>query len=380
MKKIHILEKKLNEIRFDSNNCAGTDTPYYEDENGNVYEATWNYTYGFPFGYWPTDYYGNHMFCVGEPYTTHGDACGQAAERYVTYTLEEQIGDASYRLADAFEEFEDNFKEYGYHYNEDDDNFVSEDGSEEKDVYDFTEDIVNSLDVYVDVYDYVKHCIEEFLFNDTKFPDSQEIQNYLLENVGEEYDFTTKDGIERALKDNDIDFYWFFEQGYGQGRVWPGEQMIGFYPSEQPDPESLRRILYDLQDNSDLTVGELLGYMMIFEDWGNNGEVTACTVSDYIDGNYGPESYEDEDDDEPIQYNNGQKTVFVPHLANQDQKREFFKDFRNTRDQAVYVPREKGAGSLAAYHAMRYPYGESKDRIGKIITEVINNMIKGETT
>ena len=81
MKKIHILEKKLNEIRFDSNNCAGTDTPYYEDENGNVYEATWNSTYGFPFAYWPTDYYGNHMFCVGDPYTTHGDACGQADER-----------------------------------------------------------------------------------------------------------------------------------------------------------------------------------------------------------------------------------------------------------------------------------------------------------
>ena len=376
MKKIHILESKLNEIGHGNNN-AGTDTPYYEDENGNVYEAYWNYTYGFPFGYWPTDYYGNNMmFCVGKPYTTHGDACGQAAERYVMDILGEELDDASYQLADAFGEFESDFNEYGYHYDEGEDCFVSEDESESKDVYDFTEDIVDKVSSPVDIYEYVKSCLEEFLFNDTKFPDSQEILNYLWDGFGSEYDFSNKDGITDALKTIDVDFYDFFEKGYGEGRVWPGEQMIGFYPSEQPDPETLRQILYDLQENADLTVDELLGYMMIFEDWRNDGEVTACTVNDYIDGNYGPESYEDEDDDEPMQYNNGQKTVFVPHLANQDQKREFFKDFRNTRDQAVYVPREKGAGSLAAYHAMRYPYGENKDKIGKIITEVINKYVK----
>jgi hypothetical protein len=177
-----------------------------------------------------------------------------------------------------------------------------------------------------------------------------------------------------------MDFNEYFEMGYGEGRVWPELKMIGFYVSEQPDPHSLMNILNDLQSETDLTVEELLQFNMVFEDWRNNGEVTACTLSDYIDGNYGPNSYEDEEEDEtPVQYNNGQKTVFVPHLANQDQKREFFKDFRNTRDQAVYAPREKGAGSLAAYHAMRYPYGESKDKIGKIVTEVINNMIKGET-
>jgi hypothetical protein len=71
--------------------------------------------------------------------------------------------------------------------------------------------------------------------------------------------------------------------------------------------------------------------------------------------------------------------VFVPHLANQQDKFNYYRDFRNTRDRAVYAPQERAAGNLAAYHAMRYPYGESKNKIGKIIKEEINNIIKWET-
>ena len=110
---------------------------------------------------------------------------------------------------------------------------------------------------------------------------------------------------------------------------------------------------------------------MIFEDWNNNGMVTACTVSDYINGNYGLDSDEDDDEDMERQYARDGKTQFIPHLASPEEKREFFKGFRDTRDQAVYVPREKGAGSLARYHAMSYPYGESKKKLGKIIREEI---------
>ncbi len=380
MKRIHILEKKLNEMSWGGNFCAGTDTPYFEDEEGNVYEASWNGDYGFPFGYWPIDTNNEMMFCVGEPWTTHGDACGQAAERYINDVLSEQLGDTARELAEAFSDFESDFQEYGYQYNEEDDNYVSQDGTVIMDAYDFAAEITDKVYCPFDLDEYIIGCIEEYVNNGTRMPSQDMIERYLYNSVGGNYNFSCTDGTRDALRDIDMDFNDYFEMGYGEGRVWPELKMIGFYVTEQPDPDSLMNILDDLQSETDLTVEELLQFNMVFEDWRNNGEVTACTLSDYIDGNYGPNSYEDEEEDEtPVQYNNGQKTVFVPHLANQDQKREFFKDFRNTRDQAVYAPREKGAGSLAAYHAMRYPYGESKDRIGKIITEVINKMIKGET-
>ena len=174
-----------------------------------------------------------------------------------------------------------------------------------------------------------------------------------------------------------MDFNSFFEQGRNEGRIWPKDNLISFYETEQPDPDTLMDILRDLSQNDEigLSYQEMLDFIIIFEDWRNDGEVTACTVSDYIDGNYGPESYEDEDEGE-IQYARDGKTQFVPHLASPEEKREFFKGFRDTRDQAVYVPREKGAGSLARYHAMRYPYGENKKKLGKIIREEIKKLME----
>ena len=181
------------------------------------------------------------------------------------------------------------------------------------------------------------------------------------------YDFTNRSGIDAALNSVGMTFNQFFEMGENEGRIWPNKEMIGFYSTEQPDPERLMSILYDLAENNphdSITVEKMLQYTMVFEDWRNDGEVTACTLGDYIYGNYGPESYEE--NDEPTQYARDGKTVFVPHLANQDQKREFFKDFRDTRDRAVYTPREKGARTLARYHALRYPFGESKKGSKKI--------------
>ena len=367
MKKIHLNESQLLEISLNTHFCAGTDTPYFVDEkDGEVYEAAWNSDYGIAFGYWPIDYSGTMRFAVGEPWRTHGDVCGQCAQDYVTDCLSERIGDQTTQIYDSLSEFVSNFNEYGYTYNEENDNYVSEDGSDIKDEYDFAEDVNDNVyDEAVDSRDYVFELVEEFL-NNGEVPSRDDIERKLYDMIGD-YDFTNKNGTEEALESIGMDFYDYFEMGHGEGRIWPQKQMIGFYESEQPDPRDLEDILYDLQDAIGIDVEEMLQYHMVFEDWRNDGTITACTLQDYIDGNYGPESYEDEENDEPIQYNNGQKTVFIPHLANQQDKREFFKGFRDTRDQAVYAPRERGAKTLAQYHAMRYPYGENKRNNNKVI-------------
>jgi hypothetical protein len=290
----------------------------------------------------------------------------------------EQIDDAAYQISEAMESFASDFQEYGYQYNEESGLWVSADGSDERDLDDFVNEIENQFSSPIDMRDYISEFVENYTQGDTNVPSSSEIYEYINDNISETYDFSDKDGINDAMEQLGMDFYQYFEMGRNEGRIWPEREMIGFYESEQPDPETLYNILYALQDNGIANVSDMLQYHMVFEDWRNDGTITACTIQDYVDGNYGPESYEDEESDEPIQYNNGQKTVFVPHLANQDQKREYFKDFRNTRDRAVYTPREKAAGNLAAYHAMRYPYGESENKIGNIIKEVINKMIKME--
>lgn len=377
MKKIHIKESKLNEIYSDKEFCAGTDHPYFEnEETGEVYSADWNGDYGFPFGFWPIDYNGTMEFVIGEPWTTHANACGQCAEQYFNDSMSEQIDDEAYQLSDAMEGFVSNFQEYGYQYNEEDDVWVSEYDS--KDLDDFIEEIRDQVSGPVDIYEYVREFVENVTQGNTNVPSSSEIYEYLSDNLAEGYDFSDRDGIDEAMRQIGTDFYDYFELGNSEGRVWPEKGMIGFYESEQPDPTTLEYILRNLQEKSGLNVQDMLQYHMVFEDWRNDGTITACTVQDYIDGNYGPESYEDldDEDDTPIQYNNGQKTIFVPHLANQQQKFDYYRDFRNTRDRAVYAPQERAAGNLAAYHAMRYPYGESKKKVGKIIREVIDDIIK----
>ena len=365
MKKIHILESqsKILKENFSRYFEAGTDRPYFEDEkSGASYEANWNTDYGFPFGYWPEEYNGNDIFSIGDAYTTHANACGKMAKRYFYNVKKEIMEEEITYFIDALEDLVNDFKTYGYTYNEDIDMYVSSDGSDEIDLDDWLDDNCYSLD-----WDKAKEITENAI-NGGSIPYADELAEEIASNEAEYYDFSESDGIDQALQEIGSSFEGYFESGRNEGRIWPQLEMIGFYPTEQPDPNTLTDIMEDLANTSIVTYNDLLSYIIVFEDGNNDWQVTACTVSDYIDGNYGQDEDEDEDyEDEEVQYARPEKTQFIPHLANQNQKREFFKDFRNTRDQAVYAPKERGAGSLARYHAMRYPYGENKKTKKKMI-------------
>ena len=367
MKKIYLREEQSNQ--------AGTDFPhYYDPKTDTHYEGSWNGMYAFPFGYWPIDYNGTEMFCVGDAYTMHSNACGKAAERYFMDCMMEQIEESAYNLETNLSTFADELNDYGYTYNEETDFYESADGSDEFDLDDKVNEIREGA--YSIDYDYIRECVENAIENLT-YPSSEEITEHALELYASEYNFYDKDGIDKAMEQIGMSFNSYFEMGRCEGRIWPKDDLITFYETEQPDPDTLVEVLRDLSQCSEigLSYEEMLQFIMIFEDGNNDWQVTACTVSDYIDGNYGIDSYEDDEDDGEKQYARDGKTQFVPHLANQQQKREFFRDFRNTRDQAVYAPREKGVGSLARYHAMRYPYGESKKLVNKIIKEEINKIL-----
>ena len=366
MKKIYINESQLLELNIFGGETfiAGTDHPYFIDPNTEEeWSADWNGDYGFPFGFWDEGG-GSMVFSVGEAWSTHENACGKVAERYFTEVINEEIDNDVSSIVEKVGELMDDINSYGYKYNEEYDTYINDEG-DELDLYNEADNLASELQFMTD-YEEVYEILREAISNGGEI-DENELSTRIMENAIGNQDFTTRDGIDRALELIGDSFENYFENGHSEGRIWPQKEMIGFYTTEQPDPKTLLYICQLLSQNDEIGVSynELMDFHMVFEDWRNDGEVTCCTISDYVDGNYGPNSYE-EDDDEPIQYNNGQKTVFVPHLANQDQKREYFKDFRNTRDRAVYVPRERGGnGNLAQYHAMRYPYGENKDNKGK---------------
>lgn len=368
--------KLLINERYDQ---AGTDFPSYYDENtGEWYEASWNNDYGFPFGYWPIDDAGNEGFFVGEAYDTHAQACGQAAKIY----FDKKISNLAYEDADNIKSALDSLIEYfndnGFHYDEENDAYVSEESYEVKSA----DDLVDMIreDFYYEIeysWELLGELALSWLEEGTE-PSYEEIAEHLIEASSNEYSFHERNDIDEALEVVGSDFNTFFEEGHSEGRVWPYANMIGFYETEQPEPHQLMQILHDLDEYAGLDVDNLLEYHIVFEDWNNNGAVTACTVQDYIDGNYGPNEDEDEEEGEK-QYARGEKTVFVPHLANQQDKFNFFKNFRDTRDRAVYTPREKAAGTLAGYHAMRYPYGEGRERFLQMIDEEIEMLISEST-
>ena len=379
MKRIHITESQLLTESYYPE--AGTDFPrFYDERTDTWYEAQWNGDYGFPFGFWPDDWEGyNEKFSVGDAWSTHENACGKVARDYYADILYEQVGEDVSAIVEKVNEIMDNIKEYGYEWNADGQVWVNQEG-DEIDLWDEADNLAGDLRFVTD-YEIVHDIIVEAIENGGNIDESA-LSEDIMDRTFNDQDFTNRDGIDCALESIGDNFQNFFERGNSEGRIWPEKEMIGFYPTEQPDPQRLLYILQLLSQNEAIGVDyeDMLNYHMVFEDWRNNGEVTCCTISDYVDGNYGPDSYEDEDDeddeDEEIQYARQGKTQFVPHLANQQQKREFFQDFRNTRDRAVYTPRERAAGNLAAYHAMRYPYGESKERINKIIREEIDKQIK----
>ena len=108
-----------------------------------------------------------------------------------------------------------------------------------------------------------------------------------------------------------------------------------------------------------------MNFYIVYRNF-DNEKVKACTVLDYIEGN-------NDDDEEYVNSINPDErkgSTFIPHLASQKDKRDYFAAFRANRDKNVYAPIERKYGSLAAYHAQKY-----QESVKRIINNVINEHI-----
>lgn len=350
-------------IRYDESEFeAGTDNPCYQDDNITI-KCNWEDEGAYPFGYWKVNFDGEEKFTVGDNGSMHSNACGKAAREYfLSYYMSEIEEDAE--IVDyAIDELLDTLKNGNYTYNSEEEEFVSEDGSDTISVYDYYYDnIEGNLQMLGFEEDYIESILFKTAIGKIN-PTFDEIENHFKQsvyNLADEYDWSTFYGINEGLQEVGSNFNDFFFKGRLQGRIWTYDDVISFYEDQQPTPKELNVICKKLSNNIGVDYNYLLNYYIVYKN--DDDEVKACTVFDYIKGN--------NNENETSNKEKRKGAVFVPHLANYKDKRNYFDNFLKDRAQNKYVPLEKKYGSLAAYHAQKY-----QESIKRIINNVINEHI-----
>lgn len=370
MKRIHILEsrfKLLSESYWDSDEYeAGTDFPkFYDKKTDTHWEANWDTDYGMPFAYWPT-VSGAYKFYVGDPYRMHKDICLVAAEEYIKEALVDDCEMYADEFIGELENLLETLNSGSYKYDEVNDVYVSADSGHEIDLNDWAEEYSNGGVSSDWAYEYAEDAIGK-----GQMPDIYELADLIHKVLADDI-IADENRIDYEMSDYTKyqSFDEFFRDGYGMGRIWPEKEMIGFYTSEQPDPNTFYQIIGDLSNTIDNL--DIYNFFIIFEDYDNDGVVTGCTVSDYIKGNYGPETDNDEEPDLDRERTFGDgNTQMNIHLASPEEKKrlDVFKGWREAGARK-WAPRLKGfGGNMAAYRAARYPYSDSKIIRGNVINE-----------
>ena len=354
-------------MTYDYDFEAGTDHPLYTDDNV-VIECLWNESDAYPFGYWIGGS-GELEFFVGDNGCMHANACGKAAREYFIACYSENIEDDAAIVDEAIDNLIDILRDGNYHYDSENEEFVSEDGSDTItiDDYYYDEIEVNLCDSQSE--EYIKNILFKTAIGKIN-PTVEEIENHFKESVydmADKYDWETAKGINEGLQYVGSDFDSFFVDGKLEGRIWTSQSVISFYEEQEPTQSELVTICENLSLNDEINISfnELMNFYIVYRNF-DNGKVKACTVRDYIEGN-------DDDDEEYVNSINPDErkgSTFIPHLASQKDKRDYFDNFLKDRAQNKYVPIEKKYGSLAAYHAQKY-----QESIKRIINNVINEHI-----
>ena len=371
------MEKTYKIYLAETENRAGTDFPYYYDERtGEEYEGSWNMSDCYPFGYWPCNWQGETKFYVAEQGETHKEACLLAVQDYLADVVEDELHEDTSIVQDLLDELQGMIDSQEIVYNENSGEW-EEDG-EEFDLDEFCHQAYDNGLRLSSSYErllYIARGLLEDGYKISEYDISQELEEEWKSTCDYDYDgFVTYEGASRGLDDLcGISFDSFFQDGYLQGRIFFDSEILGFYFT--PSPDDLDSVLGELSHVfSTISYNELLNYHIIYEDNNDGYEVKCMTCRDFINGTNEEDS--DNEEEEPQNYERKGRQ-FIPHLASPEEKREYFKNWRQNRDQVKYAPITRALGSVARYNWLRHPYGESIDRINKTISEanIINQNI-----
>lgn len=356
---------------------AGTDFPCFVDKNGNIYDAAWDMGAAYPFGYWPIDAEGNdyHLF-VGSQCSMHSEPALQAAKQYINSLVENEAEEDADTIEMCLEDLYGDLYSYKlFQYDEDEDALIATDGTGEKrPIETVIENILEQLRTFSNEKYYIQKYVWDVITKG-EYPSKEDISADLMETFDDEIqdisDVNPFLGIYAANFDE------YFQMGTLQGRVWLDQDLFSFY--DTPSPQELSQVIHDLpqalttvgEDN--WTVNDFLGFRIIYNDYNYDTDketVSMKTVGEFI-GATKPKAQSSQE--EPLQMQASGRQ-FIPHLASQDEKRKFYSQYRQNKDQTLYAPISKALGSVAKYNWLRHPYGENKERISQIIREELERM------
>lgn len=357
---------------------GGTDRPFFENDDVQI-DVNWEDYDAFPFGYWENEY-GSLEFSIGDNESMHSNACGKIARKYFISAFEEYSSNDASILRDELDDIVETFENDTYKWDSDEGAYVSEDGTDVISISSLVDDIKDKLEYFSYDEDYIEKLVTNACaYRETEYEyDIEEHFNNLCEEKADEYDWDTSNGIDNALRNIGLRFDDYYENGRLEGRIWTDSKVISFYEGQEPTPEELEQICRFLSDSEKINVSynELYDdFYIVFPLNGDYEQITACTVHQYCIGDFGDDEEGDEhEDNNESNYpnpNDRKGAVFIPHLANQRDKRDFFKDFIRDRDKNIYAPIERKYGSLAAYHAQKY-----QEEIEKVVTSVLNETVE----
>lgn len=355
-----------------SANFAGTDYPYYENpQTGEVYEGGWSDAEAYPFGYWFIN--GVWKLFVGDMSSTHQSCALAAIEEEYLPQIEEELQNDAANIYDACKALYNDMRHDGpYTYDADNNSFYNKEGE--------LVDLTQYSSIFEDTQPFVEvsECGWEAL---RKIANGEELEYFQPQEIAQELITEWKENHEECFLDSRAadnvlehymeDFDSFFENGKLLGRVWFDQGIISFYYT--PSPQSLAEVLHALADYFHESMDNMLNLHIIYEEYhaDNNDTVECCTCGEFIGGE--PQTT---GDDNAVDSEKTHGKPFIPHLAPQDQKREYFADYRKNRDKALYGQAEKELGSVARYNYLRHPYGENKEIVHNAIMESLNMLIR----
>ena len=353
---------------------GGTDNPWFE---GDVYlNGRWSDSDAYPFGYFdrsPAYNYGQSFF-LGKRGGMHSTCAGMAIKDWCEDFANEE---AEYYTEEIMSKIGDYESEEEYY-----------ETDEEK--YEYLLSLLKDTPCPRDVVNAIANMVIDGRYSE------QDITDIVYDKILPEYtEYNGKDITDLDVKEMcgffgqcGYNFESYMSEGTSTpGRIWLDKEFVSFYNGYYPSSSEMNDIITNLArefryTSQNVTMEMLMDFYVIipYEDYVKteygtevHEGVKCCTVEEYIEGvpfkNEDNDEEKEDSDEENVEPQKPKKMELQLHLLPSEKKWRALKAYRDSQDRKYNIPKEKAAGTVARYNALRYPYSESLKRGNQVLSE-----------